>query len=442
MNLPNETLQELAPERIPQVLAGHEVPAVLQARQSAYARFVEEGFPGRRDEEWKYTDVSLLKKRASLAPDSIPPDPSSEAALVAWSLAEEGEHLMVFVNGHFDEELSSIGDLPAGVQLRSLAEVLENGRNLPEPFFVPMQERSVFAALNTAFATDGAVLTLPPGAVIEKPIYLLFIASGHNVAAYPRNIIVAGEAARASIVEHYMGTVETHNFTDALTQIFLAAGAELHHYKLLQEGAAAAHIAGIHAEQMADSRFYSYSFALGGHLGRNDITSQMKEEGAHCEMNGLYLLDDKQHMDHHTRIDHLAPGCVSREYYRGVLDGESRGVFNGKVVVHEGAVRTDAHQSNHNLLLSRKAEVDTKPQLEIFADDVKCTHGATVGQLDEDHLFYLRARGIDADMARSMLIYGFANSIIEKVALPELRERIDHLTLDRLAQGETIKELL
>lgn len=442
MNVELESWQNMELERVPSALAGHGVPWVIQARQSAFARFALHGFPTRREEEWKYTDVSVLAKRASLAPDHIPPDPSSEAALYAWTLSQQGIHLMVFVNGHYSEELSTLGKLSSGVQLLSLADMLDDADDLPQPFFAPEREHTIFAALNNAFATDGAVLTLAPGTVLEEPIYLLFIASGHGVATYPRNIVVAGAGAHATVIEHYTGTLETHSFTDVVTQISLGAEAEIRHYKLLQEGIAAYHIAGIHAEQAAASRFASHSFALGGHLGRNDITSRLLGKSGHCTLNGLYLLDGKQHMDHHTRVDHLAPECVSREYYRGVLDGASRGVFNGKVVVHPGAFKTDAHQSNRNLLLSRLAEVDTKPQLEIFADDVKCTHGATVGQLDDDALFYLRSRGIDADLARSMLVYGFANEIIEKIDVPTLRTRIEHLVLDRLPQGESVKELM
>jgi Fe-S cluster assembly protein SufD len=436
-----ETTHTLDLERVPKGLAGHDVPWIIQARQAAFARFAIQGFPTRRDEEWKYTDVSVLKRRASLAPDHIPPDPSSEAALHAWSLAQEDTHLMVFVNGHFARELSSIGVLPEGVRLESLARLLDEGSELPRPFFEG-SEHTVFGALNNAFATDGAVISLAPGTELEGAIYLLFISSGPGVATYPRNIVLAGGGSRATIIEHYMGTFNSHHFTDAVTQLDVGAAADIRHYKLLQEGAGTVHIAGIHAEQQADSRFASHSFALGGHLGRNDITSRLLDKGCHCAMNGLYLLDDKQHMDHHTRVDHLAPDGTSRESYRGILDGASRGVFNGKVIVHPHAVRTDAQQSNHNLLLSRQAEVDTKPQLEILADDVKCAHGATVGQLDEAALFYLCSRGIDADLAKSMLVYGFANDIIEKVENPVLRTRIEHLVLDRLPQGDSIKELM
>lgn len=426
---------------IPRGLAGYDVPWVLRAREAALARFAAQGFPTRRDEEWKYTDLSVLQRRASLVPDHIPPDPSSEAALHAWALAQEGIHLLVFVNGHFSEELSAVGELPLGARVDSLAQRLEEGDERLRPY-LEGEEYTVFGALNNAFTTDGAVITLADDTVMNGPLYLLFIASGHGVATYPRTLLLAGANTRATVIEHYMGTLESHHFTDALTEINLDAGADIQHYKLLQEGPAAIHIAGIHAAQHAGSRFASHSFALGGHLGRNDITARLLAPHCHCTLNGLYLLDDKQHMDHHTRIDHLAPDGTSREAYRGILDGASHGVFNGKVIVHPDAARTDADQSNHNLLLSRQAEIDTKPQLEIFADEVKCTHGATVGQLDEEACFYLRARGIDDELARAMLIYGFANDIVARVEDPALRTRIAHLVLDRLPQGERIKDIV
>jgi len=442
MNVQQEAWNSTNLGVVPQALAGHDVPWVRQARQSAFARFTAQGLPTRREEEWKYTDVAVFGHRASLAPDYIPPDPPSEAALHAWALSSAGAHLMVFVNGHYDADLSALDGLPAGVRLQSLAELLDDADALLQPFFDARQEHTIFAALNTAFTTDGAVLYLAPGAVLDTPLHLLFIASGHGTAIYPRNIVVAGEGARATVIEHYLGTLEAHSFTNAITQISLANGAAIEHCKLLQEGSAAFHIAGIHAEQAAGSHFVSHSFALGGHLGRNDITANLSGPGCHCTLNGLYLLDGRQHMDHHTRIDHLAPDGVSRQYYRGVMDGESRGVFNGKLIVHAGAAGTDAHQSSGNLLLSRRAEADTKPQLEIYADDVKCTHGATVGQLDEDSLFYLRSRGMDMESARSLLIYGFANDIVARVGAPDLRARIEQLVLDRLPQGDNIKELL
>jgi len=437
-----ESWRNMDLEHVPHRLSGYDAPWVLAVRQSAFQRFSLHGFPARREEEWKYTDVTSIGRRTSLAPDTIPPEPSSDAKLLAWTLAVEGMHLMVFVNGHYDAILSAAGNLPPGVRLESLAKLLDNGSHLPERFFEQRHEHTVFSSLNNAFTTGGAVLIIPANVVLKAPVYLLFIASGHGAAIYPRNIIIAGENSQATIIEHYTGTLDVHNFTDTITQLDLAAGANIEHCKLLEEGPAAAHIGGIHAEQAAASHFTSHSFALGCHLGRNDITVKLQGRGGCCTLNGLYVLNERQHMDHHTRIDHLSAACVSREYYRGVLDGAAHGVFNGKVVVHASAYGTDAHQENHNLLLSRNAEIDTKPQLEIFADDVKCTHGATVGQLDEDQLFYLRSRGVDADLARSLVIYGFADDIIGRVKVASLRPHIENRLLDRLPQGELVKELL
>src|SRR5512135_461783 len=442
MNAQLKSWEKLELERVPQHLAGFGVPWVVNARQAAFARFAAHGLPMRSEEEWKYTDVAAIGKRDTLAPDYIPPDPSSEAALYAWTLSQQDVHLMVFVNGHYSSELSAAVDLPEGVRLDSLADLLDSTADVPEMYFDQRHEHTIFAALNNAFATDGAVLKLASGTELEKPLYLLFIASGHGAAIYPRNIVMAGESARATIIEHYFGMLEAHNFTDAVTQISLGAGAEVRHCKLVQEGKDAFHVAGIHAEQAAGSRFVSHSFVLDGRLVRNDITSRLGGAECQCTLDGMYLLDGRQHADHHTRIDHLAPSGTSREYYRGILDGESHGVFNGKVVVHPYAIKTDAHQSNRNLLLSRQAEVDTKPQLEIFADDVRCTHGATVGQLDDASVFYLRSRGVDSESARSLLIYGFANDIIERIEVPDMRARIEHLVLDRLPQGEQIKEVI
>ncbi len=436
-----QSWQDFDPQELPQTLAGRDVPWIVEARRNALSSFKARGFPSRRDEEWKYTDVSAIARRASLLPDNIPPDAPSEAALYAWMLSQQKVHLMVFVNGHYSPELSYSRSLGPGVRLESFADLLDSASDLPPLLFGDTEESSSFEALNSAFATDGSVLLLQPGARLEMPLYLLFIASGHDVSIYPRNLVVAGENARATIIEHYLGMVDTHNFTNSNTRIELGAGAVIEHCKLQQEGGAAYHLASIQVGQAADSHFTSHSFAFGGRLARNDINVQLREPAAHCTLNGLYVINGRQLCDHHTRIDHLVPGCTSREYYRGVLDGEARGVFSGKVIVHPGAGKTDAHQSNHSLLLSPQAEVDTKPQLEIYADDVRCTHGATVGQLDEGALFYLRSRGMDAQTARAMLVYGFANEVIDQVPVADLRNRIVDVVLDRFSSDDNIKSL-
>lgn len=442
MDMQIESKEMLTLAQVPQHLPGRAAPWLTLARQAALGRFMAQGFPTRRDEEWKYTDVTAIAKRKSLAPNDIPPLPSSESTLFARTLAQEDYYLMVFVDGYFNRVLSVLDNLPRGASLACLADELNTANDFPHAFLDQAKETSAFVALNTALMTDGAVLRLEPGVVLDRPVYLLFIAGGQNTAIYPRNIIQLGQGAHATVVEHYFGRLDATNFTDVVTKIDLAVGADLEHCKLQQEGAAALHIAAICADQAAHSRFVSQSFALGAHLARNDISSRLNGSSGLCSFDGLYQLQGRQHSDHHTRIDHYAPSCTSREYYRGILDDESRGVFNGKVEVHPSAMKTDAHQSNATLLLSRQAEVDTKPQLEIFADDVKCTHGATIGQLDDNNLFYLRARGISAESARSLLIYGFANDIISRVHPPEMRARIEQLVLDRLPHGKSIKELL
>ncbi len=433
---------------LPQALPGNHLPWLRQARKTALERCMAQGLPTTRDEEWKYTDVAAIGRRANLAPGNTVPTAVDSTALHEWLLPQENAALLVFVNGHYQPGLSNLSALPAGVQLHNLVQQIDLNPAMLQPFFgnkmmgdggVP---QNVFDSLNAAFATDGAVLHLASDTRLAAPIYLLYIANGAGAAIYPRNLIVAEVGAQATVIEHYVGTAGAANFTNAMTQISLAAGAGLEHYKLLEEDGAAYHIGGIHARQAAGSRFVSHSFAVGGRLSRNQITTLLAEDGSECLFNGLYLASGRQHIDHHTCIEHAAPGCTSRQYYRGILDGAGRGVFNGKVIVRQGAMKTDAHQVNNTLLLSRQAEMDTKPQLEIFADDVKCTHGATVGPLDEDMLFYLRSRGIDAVLAKALLGYGFAHDVIDRVSLPALRARMEKILLARLPQGAMLEELL
>ncbi len=359
----------------------------------------------------------------------------------ALALGELPCHLLVFVDGRFDPTYSIIGALPDGVSIRSLREVLEQDAARLEPLLAG-EPAHAFAALNLAFMADGVVIELARGAVrraADPPA--LCRERGGDVRHY-RNLIVAGENAQATVVEHYAGTEGAAYLTNAVTTIAAQANSNIEHYKLQQESAKAFHIAGIHATQARDSRFTSHSIALGGAIARNDITTRLAAEGAECTLNGFYMVGGRQLVDHHTRIDHAMPRGTSREFYRGVLDGAARGVFNGKVVVHPDAQHTDAEQSNHNLLLSKTAEVDTKPQLEIFADDVKCAHGATVGQLDDNMLFYLRSRGIEPEVAKALLIYAFAHDIIGRIRLDPLKRHIERHLISMLPEGERIKELV
>jgi Fe-S cluster assembly protein SufD len=429
--------------RVATRLPGARLPWLSQARRAALRRFAAVGFPTTRDEEWKYTNVAAIEERPFIA---LPEDVNSltKAQVDAMALGGIPGHLLVFVNGRYSPALSAVGRLPAGVILSNVADVLERAPDALEALLTKDGQdgsQSAFALLNSAFMADGVYLHLRRGTALDAPVHALFIASSIEAQIHPRNLILAESNTQATLIEHYVGPDGAAYLTNAVTQIVAGDNAAIEHYTLQRQGRAAFHIAGIHAAQGRGSRYTSHSIALGAALARNDITTRFDAEGCEATLNGLYLIDGRQHVDHHTRIDHARPNGTSREYYRGVLDGAARGVFNGKVVVHPGAQRTDAHQANHNLLLSKEAEVDTKPQLEIYADDVKCTHGATVGQLDDAQIFYLRSRGVDEAIARSLLTYAFAHDVIERIRVAALRDRLTEVLLARLPHGDRIREL-
>lgn len=429
-------------QRIAATLPGTQLPWLAKARSAALERFAHSGFPTLRDEEWKYTNIAAIEKHAFLAlPNGGEFADTATALAQNLALNDSSGHLLVFHNGRHAAALSAPGRLPAGVTLCSLADALQQTPDALEPYLGNADHQTVFGALNTAFMADGAYLHLPRNTVLEQPVHLLFITTASGAAISPRNLIVAEDGAQATVIEHYAGLDGVVYFTNVVTQIFAADNAAIEHYKLQQEATQAFHVAGIHAAQGRASRLASHSVTLGAVLTRNDITTAFNAPGCEATLNGLYLVGGQQHVDNHTRIDHLQPNGTSHEYYRGVLDGRSRAVFNGKVIVHPGAQKTNAHQANHNLLLSRDAEIDTKPQLEIYADDVQCTHGATVGQLDEEQLFYLRSRGVEEAMARGLLIHAFAHDVIERIRVASLRSRIEQILLTRLPQGDRIKEL-
>jgi Fe-S cluster assembly protein SufD len=421
-------------------LPGRQLPWLQSMRQDALASFAETAFPTRHDEDWKYTNVAVIEKGRFVM--AGPSTEGSDVAQQIAALALPDAHLLVFVNGRCQPQFSRLEPLPAGVTIISLAEALQREPERLEGLLTrPTDDHSSgFEALNAAFMSDGAYIHLAPGTALERPIHLVFIASEANLAIQPRNIVLAEEDSRASIIEHYVAPGGTSYFTNALTDIVVRRGAQVEHHRLQQESLSAYHIAGVNVDQQHGSRFTSNSFALGGALARVGINIGLNAEAAECALNGLYLTGGRQHTDHHTRIDHAKARGVSRELYKGVLDGASRAVFNGKVIVHPNAQHSDAQQSNRNLLLSEGAEVDTKPQLEIYADDVKCTHGATVGQLDADQLFYLRSRGVDDAAARALLTFAFAAEVVSRLSVVPLRARLEKLLLGRLP--EDMKALL
>lgn len=423
-------------------LPGSAVPWLHRRREEALDQFSRLGFPTTRDEDWKYTNVRpIIKRPFELASECC-------VGLVEDDLGDDllpelEAHRLVFVNGRLAPQLSRLGDLPEGVSLDGLARLLDSEPESVETYLGRLAKPSAhgFAALNLAYMTDGAVLRVGKGVAMEHPIHLLYVATPQ--AAYMgyhlRNLVIAEEGSRAQVIEHYVTLGEAVCLNNVVTEVAVGASATVAHYKLQQESEKTYHVATLEVQQVEASRFDSYSVSMGGALTRNDINASLDAEGAHCELIGLYVAGGRQHVDYHTRVHHLRPEGTSREFYRGVLSGRGRGVFNGQVYVHPGAQKTDATQSNNNLLLSPDAEVDTKPQLEIYADDVSCSHGATVGQLDPEMLFYLRSRGIPEPMARGMLTYGFARDLVERIGIAPIRHRIEVELTRRLPNADVIE---
>jgi Fe-S cluster assembly protein SufD len=402
-------------------------------RKQGMARFQALGFPTTKNEDWHFTSVAPIADRAfRLAPLEVRGVKRSD--LARFNFGENGWHTLVFVNGTFSEDLSSAAVLGKGVRVSSLARAIKSGtagieRHLGK---IATFEQHTFTALNTAFINDGAFVELAADAIVEQPIHLVFVSEGEGVS-HPRNLIVAGRHSRATVIESYVSLRDSGYFTNAVTEVSLGEGAHLDHYKLQRESESAFHVGTVQIREARDSQLHSFSLAVGGSLARTNIYTSLDGDAATCTLNGLYLTDGTQHIDNQTSIEHIAPNCPSHELYKGVLDGRSHGVFNGKVYVHPEAQKTDGKQSNNNLLLSPSARVDTKPQLEIFADDVKCTHGATVGRLDDLAMFYLNSRGIGPETARMLLTYAFAADVLETIELEVLRKELEKMVLVRFA---------
>jgi len=423
-------------------------------RKAAVARLAGLGFPTTRHEDWRFTNIAPLT-RMQFAPANPGTQGVRVRDLTPYLFGDAGILRLVFVNGRFAAELSELHDVPAGLAVGSLAEALEKSPQVLEPHlarYVTYQD-SVFAALNTAFLEDGAYVHVPRGRIVERPIHLLFVstAAEQPTVSHPRNLIVAEEGSQVTLVESYVGLGQTTRgtaapgcayFTNPVTELIAGAGAVVDHCKVQRELESAFHFATLRVHTLRSATLASHSIALGGALVRNDVHAVLEGEGCDVDLNGLFVTAGSQHVDNFLRVEHVGVNCNSREFYKGILDGRSHGVFTGRIKVHKGAQKTDAKQTNRNLLLSAEAQVDTKPQLEIFADDVKCTHGATIGQLDADALFYLRVRGINLAAARSLLIYAFAGESMDQVKLLPLRTRLHELVVERLPQGELLRELV
>lgn len=425
-------------------LNGQSSSELHEVRKAALARFAELGFPTTRDEEWRFTNVAPIAKTQFGAVLRSAVQDVGQADIDGFTFGGPDTSRLVFVDGHFSAHLSRIGPLPDGAKVGSLAAALDTDRTIVERYLTrnaPFVDNA-FTALNTAFMYDGAFICVPDGGTTRDPIHLLFISTGGDASfvSHPRNLIVAGQNSQLSVVESYVNLRTNVYFTNAVTEIVVGQGAIVEHDKLQNESGRAFHVGTMHVHQGGASTFTSNSVSIGGALVRNNVNAVLEAEGCECTLNGLSLATGSQHVDNHTLIDHAKPLCVSHELYKSILDGKARGVFNGKIYVRKDAQKTDAKQTNKTLLLSDDATIDTKPQLEIFADDVKCTHGATVGQLDEEQVFYLRSRGIPLESARDILTFAFASDVVKRVHVEPLREQLGQIIQRHLQQGRLTQE--
>jgi len=385
-------------------------------REAAFRKFADLGFPTTRDEEWRFTNVApIARTRYAAAKHTAPGDIDQ---LAPWTAGQR----LVFVNGFLTEQ---VVDFPKGVQIGNLDEsaAAQLGQHA--------SDSNPFVALNTAFLNQGAYVRVARGVVVEQPIHIVYVTLGQaddTPAVHPRSLITVGSNAQCTIVETYVGAGSY--FTNAVTEIVAAEGAIVDHYKVTVEAAAAQHIATLHATLGRSANFSSHSISLAGGFVRNDAGATLSE-GTEATLNGLYIVNGTQHIDNHTSIDHAKPHANSHELYKGILDGKASAVFNGRIIVRQDAQKTDSKQTNKNLVLSDEAVIDTKPELQIWADDVKCTHGATIGQLDAEALFYLRSRGIDKDNARSLLTYAFAQDIIDRVKVQSVRDSLERILFEK-----------
>lgn len=411
---------------------------VGRLRETAYDRFKELGFPSVKEEEWKYTNVAPLTKLSFQSGKATAATSVTAADVEQHGCDEARNSQLVFVNGVLRKDLSSLDDIPPEVTAIDLAEAVnaDGHQETVRQYLARGVDYNAngFVALNTAMLSGGAFVLIPKDVEMERPLSLLFIseAGEGNTASLPRVLVVAGENSKATLVESYAHVGTGTSFTNAVIEIALQDGARLEHYKVQRESVDSFHVAATNATLGANASYDSTAINFGAQLSRHDVVVKMTNEGAECWVDGLYVVSSGQHTDTHSVIDHQQPHCTSHQLYKGILDGKSRAVFNGKIFVRHGAQKTDAMQTNKNLLLSKEARVDTKPQLEILADDVKCAHGAAVGQIDEDEMFYLQTRGIHAELARNLLTYGFAEEVIGKIKVESIKLQLDAAVLNRL----------
>ncbi|HVQ30720.1 MAG TPA: Fe-S cluster assembly protein SufD [Vicinamibacteria bacterium] len=401
-------------------------PSFLEPlRAQALARFTERGLPTTRDEDWRFTSVAAIARTAFARPDPAATTTATAADLAALRLPDCAAEL-VFVDGVFAPGLSHT-ETPAGLSVESLRAVLAGDASRLEPHLAHvLPQPNAFADLNTALFEDGALVVVQPGARVAGPVHLVFVSTskGLPTASHPRVLVLCGAGSEATLVETYAGLPGASGLTCAVTEALVDENASLRRYKVQDESPTAFHVSSFGARTHRHARLSDFSVSLGAALSRHDLHVDFAAEGGEAVLEGLFYADGERHTDTHTLIDHARPHCTSRELYKGIVGGRGQGVFSGKVLVRAGAQKTDAAQTNRNLLLSREALVHSIPQLEILADDVKCRHGATTGQLDEMALFYLRSRGLSEAAARGLLTVAFASDLVHRITLPVLRERV------------------
>ena len=451
MSLQKESVR-INPMKVEKLLAareGLELPGagldwIDALRRDNARRFEELGLPTLRDENWKYTSVRPISKHL-YAPASASGTLTAKD-LDRFDVPGLDTHRVVLVDGRFEPGLSSTVSLGKGVRVSGLAQIINEEPALVQPWLgrLAAEVEHGFRALNSAFLQDGIVVIVPEGCRIDKPIELCCVqrSESEEIVSQPRHLVVAGQGSSFTLVERYVSIHATRYLTNAITEVFAGPGSRVEHYKVQQESTRGYHIGSWLIEQQAGSQVATHNIALGGAITRTDIRVRLAGAEASCSLNGVYVSNGRQHIDNHTRVDHLVPDTASNEFYKGVLDGRSRAVFHGRVIVHPDAQRSDARQQNKNLLLSRDAEVDTKPQLEIYADDVACSHGATVGQLDDEALYYLRTRGVSEQTARSLLTFAFANEVIDRFDLTPLKSYIEHALTSKMFSVADLEEII
>lgn len=409
----------------------NEIGEISELRKNAIGRFAELGFPTVRDEDWRFTNIGPISKgKFRINGKSSDIDPEIVKSFVFNDLET---YLLVFVNGKFEAELSDIKDIPDGVTISSLSVAKDESRELLSENIGKFLnfETEAFNALNTSFFEDGIFINVPDSVSVDKPVHALYINHDDEQSLVnPRNLIMIGSNCNLKVIEHYVSTSDAAYLSNVVSEVYVGENSELEHYLLEFESRKAFNISTLRVQQEKFSNIKSHSVLFGGAIVRNNVHPVLAGEGGNSLINGLYMSNGRQHMDNFMRVEHASAHCDSRQIYNGVLDETSRGVFHGRIIVHEGAVKTDAKQTNRNLLLTDTAQIDTKPQLEIYNDDVKCTHGATIGQMDENAIFYLQSRGIPKKEAKTIMVKGFTGESFSNMSLDPLRNYLEKLADD------------